>query len=229
MNTRIAVARHNLVAKGRVCLLAAALAVGVQPRAADAQIGATARDTWQRVDEVFAALDVDEGDWIADVGAGDGFFSLRLSPRVGPLGRVLAEDINEDVLRDLQQRARREGLLNIETILGAADDPRLPAGVLHGVLVVNAYHEMDRYQAMLGGIKRALRPGGRLVILDTAPRDSSVSRGRQIAQHDIAMLMVEQDLVAAGFDVIDRRSDFVRSRRNRQWMLVAVVAQDRAR
>jgi ubiquinone/menaquinone biosynthesis C-methylase UbiE len=213
-----------LTATRNVRLWSAALALGLLPTVAHAQVERTSRDSWQRVDDIFAALGAQEGNWIADVGAGGGFFSFRLSSRVGPLGRVLAQDIDERVLRQLHQTAQAEGFENIDTILGAPDDPRLPAGQLDGVLIVNAYHEMDEYRAMLAGIRQALRPGGRLVILDMPPRDATRSRRRQTAQHDIAIDIVAADLAEAGFEVIEQIPDFASSGRNKQWMVVAVVA-----
>ncbi|MBE0591279.1 MAG: hypothetical protein IH616_02625, partial [Gemmatimonadales bacterium] len=69
------------------------LLLGIAPSPSEAQVATTQRDAWQKVDEIFAALQVEEGDWIADVGAGSGFFSFRLSPRVGPSGKVIAQDI----------------------------------------------------------------------------------------------------------------------------------------
>ena len=200
-----------------------ALMLGLIQSAAQAQAERTSRDAWQRVDDIFAALDVDEGDWIADVGAGEGFFSFRLSPRVGPSGMVLAQDIDRRALQRISETATADGFANIETVLGAPDDPRLPVGRLDGVLIVNAYHEMDEYQAMLAGIRRALRPGGRLVILDMPPSDPTRSRRRQAAQHDIAMEIVAADVAAAGFEIVKQTTDFTSSGRTRQWMLVATL------
>jgi ubiquinone/menaquinone biosynthesis C-methylase UbiE len=204
--------------------LTLAAALTFFPSAAGAQVERTSRDNWQRVDDVAAALDVDEGDVIADVGAGSGFFTFRLSPRVGSQGTVLAVDIDARVLAELRQTAEREGFDNIETIVNQPDDPLLAEQSVDGILIVNAYHERGEDEAMLAGFRRALRPGGRLVILDMPPRDPSLSRQRQISGHDIAIGLVAEELVAAGFEVIERQPDFVAGRRQRQWMLVAAVA-----
>ncbi len=209
-------------------LWSVAVLLGLFPPGVQAQAERTSRDNWQRVDEIFAALEVEEGDWIADVGSGAGFFAFRLSPRVGPSGKVLAQDIDERVLRQLHETAETGGFANIETVLGAPDDPHLPAGQLDGVLIVNAYHEMNEYRAMLAGIRRALRPSGRLVILDMPPHDPTRSRSRQTAQHDIALEIVAADVSEAGFEVIEQIPDFTSSGRSRQWMLVAAVAADSA-
>lgn len=211
----------------RVGLLAAALLGAGCPVGGLAQAQRTTRDSWQRVDDIVAALQVDAGDRIADVGAGSGFFTFRLSPRVGPSGRVIAEDVDRSALSRLRQTAQRQGLGNVETILGETDDPRLPEQSLDGVLIVNAYHEMYAHEAMLAGIRRALRPGGRLVILDM-PRDSTLSRAAQMERHGLAIGIAARDLVAAGFQIVSQDPDFVRAVRSRQWMLVAVVAEPAA-
>jgi ubiquinone/menaquinone biosynthesis C-methylase UbiE len=209
----------------RIRLLAALVLTAILlPEAASSQADRTSRDGWQRVDDVFEALGVDEGETIADVGAGSGFFTFRLSPYVGPNGRVLAVDIDAGVLRELREEAQRQGIDNIETIASEPDDPMLQEQSVDGILVVNAYHEMREHEAMLAWFRQALRPGGRLVILDMPPRDSTVSRERQVSGHDIALGLVVQELEAAGFDVMEQYPDFVTGRRQRQWMLVAVVA-----
>jgi ubiquinone/menaquinone biosynthesis C-methylase UbiE len=214
--------RRSLALSG--CLSALLIALAPPPTAA--QVTTTQRDSWQKVEEIFAALQVDEGDWIADVGAGAGFFSFRLSERVGPSGKVIAQDIDADVLAELREAARREGFSNIETIVGSTDDPKLPEAALDGVLIVNAYHEMREYEAMLAGIKRALRPGGRLVVVDMPPADESMSRRGQMQQHDIAIGLVVDDLGAAGFEVIQQVADFVDTGRHRNWLLTAVDPGD---
>ena len=196
------------------------------PLTAGAQVTTTQRDSWQKVDEIFAALQVDEGDWIADVGAGSGFFSFRLSEWVGSSGKVIAQDIDAGVLTEVREAAQREGFANIETVVGAPDDPKLDGGSLDGVLIVNAYHEMREYEAMLAGIRRALKPGGRLVIVDMPPADESQSRRRQTQQHDIAIGIVAEDLVDAGFEVIRQVPDFIDQGRHRNWLLVAVAPGD---
>ncbi len=192
---------------------------------ATAQITRTARDEWQRVEDILLALDLREGSYVADVGAGSGFFSLRLGERVGPGGRVYAVDIDEGVLADLREEAARVSLENMETIVGAVDDPRLPTGSLDAALIVNAYHEMSEYESMLRGIGQALKPGGRLVIVDTPPSRSGRSRQQQMGEHALDLDLAEADLVEAGFRVIRREPSFVPgdgSRRGRRsWLLVA--------
>src|SRR5687767_12889286 len=107
------------------------------------------RDAWQKVDEIFAAMGIKPGAAVADIGAGGGFFTTRLSRAVGDSGRVFAVDISADVVRRLRERAANDGLKNVEVIQGAASDPKLPPASLDAALIVNAYHEMNDHQAML--------------------------------------------------------------------------------
>lgn len=206
-------------------LLTLALLVPACTATAQERLGDPDRDEWQRVPEVFAALGVGPGRVIADVGAGEGYFTDRLSAAVGPEGRIFAVDINASRIRDLRQWAERVDRRNVEAIHSEVDDPMLPADSLDGALIVNAYHEMDEYEAMLAGIRRALKPDGRLVIVDEHPRDTTASRSRQTSGHDIAIGLVARDLEEAGFRIIERRPDFItrRSRRRARhhWMLVA--------
>ena len=191
-----------------------------------AQIERTRRDEWQKVDEIFAAMGVSPGDRVADVGAGGGFLTVRLSEAVGDDGRVYAEDITEGLIRELTDQMESLGISNVECVLGGTDDPRLPAGELNAVVIVNAYHEMSQHESMLAGIWRSLQSGGRLVIVDNPPRDSTSSRSSQMRAHDIHIGVVEQDLTLAGFEILERRADFINTGSgrgsHRQWMLVAV-------
>lgn len=223
-------ADHRPLQARRACsrlllALATVLAGATFPAALDAQRDA-GRDSWQRTPEILAALGVDEGSVVADVGAGRGYFTERLARLVGTSGRVYAVDIAEDALRRLRSRVEREGLDNVEVIRGRVDDPRLPRAALDAVLVVDAYHEMGEHVAMLAGMHEALKPGGRLVLLDFAPADPEAPRGRQTARHTIGIGIVTRELLAAGFELVGRVDSFTdasgyRGARGRQWMLVA--------
>jgi ubiquinone/menaquinone biosynthesis C-methylase UbiE len=124
------------------------------------------RDAWQRPDEIMDALGIADGATVADLGAGAGWFTIRLARRVGPNGRVYAEDIQPQMIEAINRRVQREGLRNVTTILGAPDDPRLPPGKLDAVLMVNVYHELEDPVALLRNVARALAPRGRLGIVD---------------------------------------------------------------
>lgn len=196
------------------------LAVGLLPAELRAQ--RSDRDAWQRVPDVVVALGITAGSRVADVGAGSGYFTEHLSREVGAGGRVFAVEISLSELARLRRLAEGDSLGNIEVVSGEIDDPRLPEQSLSAVLIVDAYHEMTRHEAMLARIREGLEPGGRLVILDLTPSDSSASRERQTASHRIGIDLVEQEVMAAGFEVLDRVPHFARTGRGRwQWMLVA--------
>jgi ubiquinone/menaquinone biosynthesis C-methylase UbiE len=169
-----------------------------------------------------AALAIGEGSRVADVGAGSGYFTEYLSREVGVGGHVYAVDISERSLSQLRRLAEEDGLDNIEVIRGEIDDPRLPERSLDAILVVDAYHEMTEYEAMLSGMYGALKPGGRLVILDHIPDDPSESRDQQTGSHELSIDIVEQEVSAAGFEILERDEQFTESGRNHgQWLLVA--------
>ncbi|MES2523625.1 MAG: methyltransferase domain-containing protein [Gemmatimonadota bacterium] len=109
---------------------------------------------------------VGRGARVADIGAGDGYYVVRLAEIVGPTGMVYGEDIVPDYLRLLQERVRREGLTNVRLSRGEAHDPRLPAGDLDVAIMIHMYHEIDQPFGLLYNLAPAMRAGGRVVILD---------------------------------------------------------------
>ena len=134
------------------------------------------RAQWQPPESIMDALNIFDGAVVADLGAGGGWFSVRLARRVGPNGIVYAEDIQSQMLELIRRRAERDNLRNIRTVLGTPSDPRLPQGV-DAVLIVDAYREMacsaapscDHPMALLKTIERALKPKGRLGVVDFNP------------------------------------------------------------
>ena len=124
------------------------------------------RDAWQRPDQIMDALQIGENSVVADLGAGGGWFTVRLARRVGPNGHVYAEDIQPQMIESIQRRRDREGLPNVETVLGTAVDPKLPAGSLDAVLIVDAYHEIEQPVALLKNVAKALKPGGTIGIVN---------------------------------------------------------------
>ena len=221
---------------GRPCIwLAAALAagwLGASPVPAAAQGRQTdghetRRDEWQRVEDIFKAMQVKPGAVVADIGAGDGFFTTRLATAVGAGGRVHAVDVSPVALCRLKNRVGEAGLTNVEIVQGAVDDPKLPAAAIDAALIVNAYHEMDEHQAMLAKIKAALKPGGRLVIIEPISESRrSESRAAQTRNHEIALEFVRADAKAAGFDevTVDEKFTSRPSGHGQEWMLVLTPA-----
>jgi predicted methyltransferase len=125
-----------------------------------------ARDRMGEFERVVSLAGVKPGMWVADVGAGQGYYSVRLSPVVGPRGRVLAEDIVPEVRDQLAQRVQRENLDNVAVSLGEPDDAKLPPHSLDRVFLVHMYHEVDSPYAFLWHIRDSLKPGGLIIVVD---------------------------------------------------------------
>lgn len=123
------------------------------------------RTAWQKPDQVMDALGIADGATVADLGAGGGWFTIRLARRVGPNGLVYAEDIQPQMIGAIDQRVSREGLRNTKTVLGTPDDPHLPEGRLDVVLMVDVYQEFENPVTLLKNVARALKPTGRLGIV----------------------------------------------------------------
>jgi len=124
------------------------------------------RELYQKPDQIMDALGVADGSIVAEVGAAGGWFTVRLARRVGPRGLVYAEDIQEEMIASLERRMQRESLNNVRTVLGKNDDSRLPDEALDAVLIVEAYYEFEKPIEMLRSVKNALKPNGRVAIVD---------------------------------------------------------------
>ena len=122
------------------------------------------REAWQRPQQIMDALQIGEESVVADLGAGGGWFTIRLARRAVN-GRVYAEDIQPEMKESIERRVKREGLTNVKVILGTSSDPALPEPV-DAVLIVDAYHEMDAPVALLTNVAKSLKPNGRLGIVD---------------------------------------------------------------
>jgi ubiquinone/menaquinone biosynthesis C-methylase UbiE len=124
------------------------------------------REAWQKPEQIMDALGLAEESVVADLGAGSGWFTIRLANRVGPNGRVYAEDIQQPMVSALNLRVQREGLKNVVTVLGTPSDPRLPAATLDAALIVDAYHEMEDPVLLLRNVAASLKRRGRVGIVD---------------------------------------------------------------
>ena len=124
------------------------------------------RDLWQRPDQIMDAMAIADASVVGDIGAGSGWFTIRLARRVGPRGLVYAEDVQKEMTTAISRRVGREGFNNVKPVLGLRNDPRLPAASLDAVLMVDAYHEVEDRVTMLSNLAKALKPQGRLGIID---------------------------------------------------------------
>jgi predicted methyltransferase len=132
------------------------------------------REIEERPSLAVKLLRIEPGQTVADIGAGSGYYTELLSKAAGPTGKVYATELQPEMLRLLEQRIRRKRLANVETILSTETDPRLPASSIDLALLVDVYHELAQPQAMLQGIRRALKPGGRLVLIEFRKEDPTV-------------------------------------------------------
>jgi predicted methyltransferase len=201
-----------------VCLtcLVSATSVVAQDRAAQER----RREQWQNVDVIFAEMGVRPGATVADVGAGDGFFTSRLARSVGGNGRVFAVDIDDAVMTRLRKRLQEDGIDNVTIVKGSIDDPKLPDATLDAALIVNAYHEMEQHQLILAALRRALKPDGRLVIVEpVTPSRRGRPRADEAKSHEIDPEYVLQDARAAGFAVVALKDPFTRRDGDIEWLM----------
>lgn len=143
------------------------------PKAYIAALEDPKRDAYQKPHEVMEALAVKEGEVIADIGAGSGYFTLRLARHVGDTGRVYAVDVNPDMLRHLNGKIRDLKVLNVSTILAPPDDPLLPQPV-DRFLIVDVWHHIEDQAGYLALMKKQLKPGGQVVMIDFQKRELPV-------------------------------------------------------
>lgn len=132
------------------------------------------RETEENPDAVLQALACRPGDHVADIGCGTGYFAWRLAGKVGSKGKVYGVDIQPEMLDLLARRMKDRGVTNVVGVLGTDQDPKLPAGALDLVLMVDVYHEFDHPFEMMQGIVRALKPGGRVAFVEYRGEDPQV-------------------------------------------------------
>ncbi len=165
------------------------------PRAYVAMLGDPARDAYQKPTEVLAALGLEAGDVVADVGSGSGYFTLRVARQVGDTGRVYGIDVDPELVRHLNRRVRDAGLRNVHVLLADPDDPLLPEPV-DCFLIVDTWHHIADQAKYLGLMRTLLEPGGQVVMIDFHKRELPLGP-------PLAMKIAREDLIAqmqgAGF------------------------------
>lgn len=129
------------------------------------------REIEEMPDSALAAIGIKPGMTVADVGAGSGYFTVRLSRLVGPEGKVYAQDIQPEMLRLLRRRLEKANFTNIATVLGSESDPKLPENSLDLILMVDVYHEFAQPQIMLRKLRQSLKDDGRMVLLEYRKED----------------------------------------------------------
>ncbi len=161
-----------------------------------AEFDAADRDAWQKPEHVVALMQIEPGMSVADVGTGTGYFLPHLSRAVGESGRVLALDVEPDMVRYVRARAANEGLLNVRAHECAVDDPGLEAGSVDRILIVDTLHHIPERNAYVQKLARALKPGGRVVVVDFNPTSK---RGPPV-RHRVPEQQVVHELEAGGLE-----------------------------
>src|SRR5436309_1337713 len=154
------------------------------------------REAEEQPDVALQAIGIGKGSTVADVGAGAGYITWRLAERVGPTGKVYANDIQPAMLALLRRNMAERKLNNVETVLGLIDDPRLPANTMDLVILVDVYHEFSEPQKMLRKIREAMKPTGRLVLLEYRGEDPKVPIR---PEHKMTVDQVKAELEPEGF------------------------------
>ena len=160
------------------------------------------RDKWHQPDKVMDLVGVRKGMIIGEVGAGHGYFTFKLSERVGESGKIYANDISRSALKYLSDRCKREGITNIQTIIGEVEDPLLPKD-LDMVFIVNAFHDLDRPVELLNNLSLSLKPEAPVVILDRDP-----TKFRYDTDHFLTREEVLEKIEESVF-VLDRMETFL--------------------
>jgi ubiquinone/menaquinone biosynthesis C-methylase UbiE len=211
----------------RIFVLCSVVMLGLTPLSAQhtrlfpptklAELEGPDREAWQRPDRIMDELGIGERSVVADLGAGGGWFTVHLANRVGPNGRVYAEDIQPEMVQAITRRVQRLGLRNrVEPHLGTAVDPRLPKRSLDAALIVDAYNEIEQPVTLLKNLATSLKPDGRIGIVNF--KKDGGGPGPPMEER-IDPERVISDAARAGLK-LQSRGDFLRY----QYLLIFVAA-----
>jgi predicted methyltransferase len=159
------------------------------------------REQEERPAEVIAAMGLKPGDMVGDIGAGSGFFSRRMAKAVAPGGKVHAVEIQPEMLAKLEELAKRDGVDNIVPVLGTETDPKLPAGSLDWLILVDVYHEFQQPAPMLAKMLESLKPGGRVALIEYRLLGDTARHIRE--EHRMSVEQVRSEWEPAGFHLVE--------------------------
>jgi arsenite methyltransferase len=173
------------------------------PKAYIAMLEDPKRDAYQKPSEVVTALGLREGEIIADIGAGSGYFSFRLAHQVGGKGRIYAVDVSPEMILHLNRRIRATGTMNVISVLAPPDDPLLPDASLDRVFICNTWHHIEKQTEYLALLKKMLKPGGQITMIDFhkrplpvgPPLEMKIAREDLIRQMEQAGFQLEREPV----------------------------------
>ncbi len=158
------------------------------------------RDQEQRPDQIIATMGLKNGDVVADLGAGTGYFTRRLAKAVAPSGRVYAVDIQPEMIDLLKQNVQKAGVSNVVAILGTGDDPKLPRESCDWILLVDVYHEFQQPKAMLARMRETLRPKGKIALVEY--RQEGLTALHVLEEHRMSRKQVLAEWEPAGFRLV---------------------------
>ena len=165
-----------------------------------------------QIERVMDLLSIRPGSTVADIGAGSGWFTVRAAKRVADQGTVYAVDINPDAIKYINERIKKNGIQNVRTIVSAPDDPKLPNNSVDSVLILKTYHEIADPVRLLENVRKSLRPGARVGIID---------RNGNGQDHGIEKSVVEQEAARAGYHLTGDY-DFVKADREDYFLVFEV-------
>lgn len=178
------------------------------------------RDEEQRPDEVIRTMGLRDGHVVADLGAGSGYFTRRMAQAVAPSGRVYAVDVQPEMIALLKGNLEKAGIESVVPVLGTADDPKLPTGALDWVLLVDVYHELQQPKAVLARMREALKPTGRVALIEYRLEGLTALHIRE--EHRMSPKQVLAEWEPAGYRLV-KRHEFLPT----QHFFVFERAQDR--
>src|SRR5450432_47843 len=163
------------------------------------------RDAQERPEMLMDSLQISPGATVVDLGAGSGYFTWRLAQRVGPRGKVMAVDIQQNMLDLVAKDGTQRSLSNVAVVLGGERDPRLPEGAVDLVFIANAYHEFSQPEAMMAAVRRCLKPHGRVVVIEYAEENTD---DPVAGLYTMSLPEMRSEIEAAGFQ-LQRVLDFL--------------------
>jgi ubiquinone/menaquinone biosynthesis C-methylase UbiE len=164
------------------------------------------REEEQRPDLIVRTMKLREGEVVADIGAGTGYFTRRLGKAVGRSGRVNPEDIQPEMLALLRKNVEKAGLTNVIPVLGAVDDPKLPKKAIDWILLVDVYHELQRPEAMLARMREILKPSGKVALVEYRLEGTTALHVR--VEHRMSVKQILAEWQHAGFRLV-RQYEFL--------------------
>lgn len=160
------------------------------------------REDLEKPEIILQAMGLRDGDVVADIGAGTGFFARRIARAVAPSGKVYANDVQPEMLDRLKESSAKDGIANIVPVLGTETDPKLPAGQMDWVLLVDVYHEFQQPEPMLARIRESLKPGGRVALVEYRAEGDTASHISPAHRMSVEQVLAEWN--PAGFELVER-------------------------